>query len=746
MLNFFSTTFKNKKKYFILLFLIIFLTEFFGIGLKEAGAQLAEMQACENNCRQTYANTDPTDPTMNDCILDCQRKFGSQTAGFGKILGEDLSREYGELADQLAIPFAAFVFGVGAVIISIGGSLSVLASNMLILVISMVDKMGCYTCMQNTAVANGWPRVRDLANMVVVLGFVVIGISTTLRFREYEAKKLLPKLIIAALLINFSLPICGIFIDGSNIVAKYFLQSGGFFANSWGQTLESQIKILTNEWSSNSSYIKAALGLIGGIAGITFYNIFAIIIFLLYAFLYIFRTIALWILVILSPLAFVFSVFPFTKKFFDMWWNNFLAWCIIIIPISFFVWLADKIMEGITKANAGNPTSFFAYLIPGSLMLLGFILSTQMSAMGAGAAVGAAKWTGGKAMGAVSGAAGATGLKGLAQRAGTGIKDAATGASEKYLGKYSPIKQGTTAGNKKARLEESTKRLEKGFDNTPEGNAELAKIATQRAITAPQQQAKAAAADLLAKRNAWDYIPKNQQEAVAAHAKAFGISTETLTEKRPQLLTGTTDKEATEKLRAERAATLETSRGWSADRASADAKNWTPSQTAIKDKKDAIDQEVIKQRALGYMPVQEHEMKQKLIDNEAKRLQTAAGGGHTQREAEIMANSSGFKPTNNDILNASQNLTSEKIEKAVQKLPTSKASELPEEAMVKEVAGHFNVNQMTNIYKNSTPALISKFRRALAERQSELRAAGNNTEADDLVDKIIEASRRARRP
>ena len=79
-------------------------------------------------------------------------------------------------------------------------------------------------------------------------------------------------------------------------------------------------------------------------------------------------------------------------------------------------------------------------------------------------------------------------------------------------------------------------------------------------------------------------------------------------------------------------------------------------------------------------------------------------------------------------------------------MPTSKASELPEEAMVKEVAGHFNVNQMTNIYKNSTPALISKFRRALAERQSELRTAGRNTEADDLVDKIIEASRRARRP
>ena len=31
-------------------------------------------------------------------------------------------------------------------------------------------------------------------------------------------------------------------------------------------------------------------------------------------------------------------------------------------------------------------------------------------------------------------------------------------------------------------------------------------------------------------------------------------------------------------------------------------------------------------------------------------------------------------------------------------------------------------------------------------KQSELRTAGRNTEADDLVDKIIEASRRARRP
>ena len=97
---------------------------------------------------------------------------------------------------------------------------------------------------KSPAVNTGWPIVRDLANMIIVLGFVVIGIATALRIREYEAKQLLAKLIVIALLVNFSLLLCGIIIDGTNIVMTSFFNlvtvevgsipfAGDNIANSW---------------------------------------------------------------------------------------------------------------------------------------------------------------------------------------------------------------------------------------------------------------------------------------------------------------------------------------------------------------------------------------------------------------------------------------------------------------------------------------------------------------------------------
>jgi len=130
-----------------------------------------------------------------------------------------------------------------------------------------------------------------------------------------------------------------------------------------------------------------------------------IIVFFLYFFLYLFRIMALWILVILSPLAFVFYVFPATKKFFDMWWNNFLAWCIIVIPISFFLWISSQIVSGMANTSAsiggasttcaGTPSiSPIGFLVPGAFMILGFLFSLQFSAMGVSIAVSAFKKTG----------------------------------------------------------------------------------------------------------------------------------------------------------------------------------------------------------------------------------------------------------------------------------------------------------------------------------------------------------------
>lgn len=78
---------------------------------------------------------------------------------------------------------------------------------------------------QIDAVLNGWRLVRDFANIWFILILLFIAIGTILRAQSYQAKKLLPTLLLVALVINFSLPITGFIIDISNIVSFQFLKA-----------------------------------------------------------------------------------------------------------------------------------------------------------------------------------------------------------------------------------------------------------------------------------------------------------------------------------------------------------------------------------------------------------------------------------------------------------------------------------------------------------------------------------------
>ena len=62
----------------------------------------------------------------------------------------------------------------------------------------------------------GWKITRDLTNMFFVLILLVIAFATILRIETYGMKSLLPKLIIVALLINFSLVLAGVVFPSTN--------------------------------------------------------------------------------------------------------------------------------------------------------------------------------------------------------------------------------------------------------------------------------------------------------------------------------------------------------------------------------------------------------------------------------------------------------------------------------------------------------------------------------------------------
>ena len=202
----------------------------------------------------------------------------------------------------------------------------------------------------------GFDITRDLANILLILVLVFIGLATILRVKDYEAKKLLPILIIVALLVNFSPVLVGFVVDISNIVTNFFLNMGSF-----EHTIS--VFLMIGDYFGKVFSILTEFGevwdIMGHIVGVIVLGIVLILFFTYASWIYlmivrilIVRVIALWILMILAPIAFLFYILPATRGLATKWWQNLVQWAVLGIPIGFFLFLSFKILQDTTDINS----------------------------------------------------------------------------------------------------------------------------------------------------------------------------------------------------------------------------------------------------------------------------------------------------------------------------------------------------------------------------------------------------------
>lgn len=169
-----------------------------------------------------------------------------------------------------------------------------------------------------------WSRIRDIANIVFVIVFLIIIYSQVsgLGISNYGIKKLLPKLLMTIVLVNISFYICSIFVDISNIVGSSsfnFITSLG----GGGSGPEGGWATKGNALGGIAAAVLAgtvgffALGAL--ISGLIFIAVTATVtVFLLGA-----RHALVIFTIILSPLAFVALLLPSTEGLFKKWWGFF---------------------------------------------------------------------------------------------------------------------------------------------------------------------------------------------------------------------------------------------------------------------------------------------------------------------------------------------------------------------------------------------------------------------------------------
>ncbi|MBI2038816.1 MAG: type IV secretion system protein [Candidatus Niyogibacteria bacterium] len=102
--------------------------------------------------------------------------------------------------------------------------LFILAGNLIDTVIAFTLNPDMY---QVPAIYAGWVVARDTVNLFFIFVLLVIAIATILQFEAYGAKRLLARLIIVALFINFSFALTQYIIISSNLFARLFVPGIG---------------------------------------------------------------------------------------------------------------------------------------------------------------------------------------------------------------------------------------------------------------------------------------------------------------------------------------------------------------------------------------------------------------------------------------------------------------------------------------------------------------------------------------
>ena len=244
--------------------------------------------------------------------------------------------------------FDRFNIWIGQMLMGLVG----LIGNLLLAAITQLLAVAAYNDFGNApAVVKGWVIVRDLSNMTFIIFLLIIAFGTILRIDQYRYNQLLGKLLLMAVLINFSKVITLFFIDGTQVVMLTFVSAfhdaaAGNLTTAFG--LSDSLTFLTSDKAVAD--VSSMSVLVTVLLALAIY-IIAFIVTLVILVVLVIRIFALWVLIILSPLAYALRAFPNTRAQSSKWWSEFGKYVTTGPVIAFFLWLALSVMasDSLTK-------------------------------------------------------------------------------------------------------------------------------------------------------------------------------------------------------------------------------------------------------------------------------------------------------------------------------------------------------------------------------------------------------------
>lgn len=256
------------------------------------------------------------------------------------------------------------VGGIGWIICPVSVFLAESMDNIFNFLASLIATQPLMLGDSNNSMYTAWNITRTIANLAFVIVFLIIIYAqlTNLGISNYGLKKLTPRLIVAAVLVNVSYYIAAAAIDLSNIIG-YSLQDvfNIIREDVFHITNDNFAGVNNNPWTTVTTVVLAGGGVIGGVyyaAAGGLYFLIPILIGLGLTALFVLVILAarqaiIVILVILAPLAFVANLLPNTEKWFDKWKDLFFT-MLIFFPAFALIFGGSQLAGQIIIQNAGD--------------------------------------------------------------------------------------------------------------------------------------------------------------------------------------------------------------------------------------------------------------------------------------------------------------------------------------------------------------------------------------------------------
>ena len=209
----------------------------------------------------------------------------------------------------------------------------------------------------NTKVA--WEVFRNYSNVIFIIMFLIIVYSqvTSAGISNYGIKKMLPRLLIVAILVNISYYICVLAVDVSNILG-YGVQelfaaiipeassggTGGVVVGFDGSPLL---------WTGIIAGAIAGTAMTIGLAASVPVLLSALLALAMILLILVGRKAIIILLVIISPLAFAASLLPNTENLYKKWWKMFSS-LLLLFPVIAAVFGGSRLAASILASIDGN--------------------------------------------------------------------------------------------------------------------------------------------------------------------------------------------------------------------------------------------------------------------------------------------------------------------------------------------------------------------------------------------------------